>query len=203
MNLKTHEGETSLMAAINSEQVESVEALLDFGSSMDAGDDQLGWGPLHLACSIGNLDIIEMLLRQKECNLNQLLGSGTPLHVAAGAGNVHAVQLLLQNGAEIDCLDDCGCTPLHCAAQHGYTAVLEVLLMAGADVNKQQNEGATSLYLATYFDQAEVVEMLISYGASLTEADYCGSLPTDVAKQNNNWYILKLLENAVKDITFV
>ena len=129
---------------------------------------------------------------------------GSALHVAAGAGHVNAVRLLLQHGASLDARDDCGCTALHCAAQHGHTEVVELLLLAGADVNRQQNEGATSLYLATYFDQAEVVQMLLAFGASQTEADFCGLLPADIAKQNKNLHVLNMLEGATaKDTTYV
>ena len=72
VNLRTKDGETSLMAAINSEQLDSVETLLEFGASLNIGDDQLGWGPLHLACSIGNLDVLKVLLTCKECDVNQV-----------------------------------------------------------------------------------------------------------------------------------
>ena len=127
--------------------------------------------------------------------------------MAAGSGNTHAVNLLLDCDAIIDATDDCGWTALHCAAQHGYTSVVETLLMAGADINKQQNEGATSVYLATYFDQMQVVEMLVSFGADLSIGDSTGLLPMDIAKQNQNanWYSLKVLEDATRDIdvTFV
>ena len=60
------------MAAINSEQVDSVQTLLKFGASINVDDDQLGWGPLHLACSLGNLSILELLLAHKDCEVNKV-----------------------------------------------------------------------------------------------------------------------------------
>jgi ankyrin repeat protein len=72
VDLQTHEGETSLMAAISSEQVEGVASLLSFHASLDVGDDQLGLGPLHLAASIGNVAILELILAQEECDVNKV-----------------------------------------------------------------------------------------------------------------------------------
>ena len=72
VDLQTEEGETSLMAAINSEQVESVETLLKFGASVNVGDDQMGLGPLHLACSIGNVAVLKKILAQEECDVNKV-----------------------------------------------------------------------------------------------------------------------------------
>mmetsp|Transcript_33672 Transcript_33672/g.24701 ORF Transcript_33672/g.24701 Transcript_33672/m.24701 type:complete len:98 (-) Transcript_33672:257-550(-) len=57
----------------------------------------LGLTPLHLACSVGNQQVLQTIMHFSP-NINQLDGMGrTPLHFAAAKGNIHALEILLNS----------------------------------------------------------------------------------------------------------
>ena len=192
------------MAAVNCEQGEAVGVLISYGADVNSINEYTGWGPIHLAASIGNEDILLTLLNcGGDKDLLVASGAGAPLHVAAGSGHENLVRHLIIMGADINIQDDCGCAPIHYASQHGHVYVVECLIRAGADINIQQNEGATSLYLAAYFGQAEVAQTLINYGANTALSDTRGYTPLDIAKHCKSWYLIRLLDIAKDDTSVV
>ncbi|ESO82203.1 hypothetical protein LOTGIDRAFT_58185, partial [Lottia gigantea] len=61
---------------------------------------------LHLACLVGNLDIITYILDHKDvvqiCDRN----GKTPLHLAAWNGDTRSIEILLEYGANINCMTE-------------------------------------------------------------------------------------------------
>jgi ankyrin repeat protein len=68
---------------------------LIFLERIDAMDHN-GQTPLHLACSVGHFEAVDVLLNNgATVNVADKFGQ-TPLHIAAAKGRVHVVRLLLQ-----------------------------------------------------------------------------------------------------------
>ena len=196
LELQTLDGDTALMAAVNSEQYNSVQYLLRCGALLDFVNPVTGWGPVHYACSIGNLALVK-LFYTSGANIDQLLPCGSPLQVSAACGHLAIVEFLLSHGAHVDVQDDCGCSALHYAAQHGHVDITTALLASGAAVNLRQGNGATSLYLAVYFGRNNVAEVLLRSNAKVTSSEM------NVAKQTANWHLVRLLETVSNGNTLI
>ena len=104
---------------------------IDINSKDNEGDT-----PLHLAADLGNLDIVELLLKS---------GAEIDLH---------------------DGWDTLGRTALHRAVIKGNIEVINVLIQAGADINAKQWDGYTALDLAKTAKNAEIVSLLRKLGAN-------------------------------------
>ena len=69
--------------------------------------------PLHLACTAGYRNSVEMLIKHG-ADVNVLAdGKVSALHVAAANGNVKVARTLLEHGAKINARDEDQVTPLH------------------------------------------------------------------------------------------
>ena len=86
-----------------------------------------GATPLWVACYLGYLEDIKLLLdAHAKVNVKTYAGV-TPLHVASQNGYIEAVKLLLAAGADIywkDCRDE---TPLQLAQQKGHAEIVMLL----------------------------------------------------------------------------
>jgi len=118
VNEKDSLGRTALhMAAINSQE-RSFRTLLALGVDPQASDSQ-NWTALHAACSVGNTEIVDLLLdtfEERHCLANRInqrdLVECTPLHLACISGNCSVVRSLVRKGAQISAKDATGRTPL-------------------------------------------------------------------------------------------
>lgn len=82
---------------------------------------------LFIACQLGDLNAIQLLLDAKaDVNL-ETYGGCTPLHVVSNRGNIKAVKLLLAAGANVHVKNGRGRTPLQLAQKAGYTEIVKLL----------------------------------------------------------------------------
>jgi len=89
------------------------------GQMLEAGHDpdaiqfpEVGWGPLHLAASVGNSLLVELLIESGgDVELRDNDGA-TPLHVLDGDSATEIGRLLIDSGADLDAKDFSGATPL-------------------------------------------------------------------------------------------
>lgn len=144
-----HGGETALMFAARSGDLESVKLLVAKGANVN---DMDGWGvsAMTLAAHSGFADVVDFLLEMK-ANPNFMLAGFSPLHEAIMRRDEHMVKALLDHGANpSDQLrtwtptrrssDDwnfnasmVGATPLWLAASLGEPKLMRMLLDKGAD----------------------------------------------------------------------
>lgn len=78
--------------------------LLDAGADPIAVDQMRGITPMHLAATLGNVNMIELLARRAPETLNRggvLEKNETPIYMAASSGKAKAVSLLLSLGATV------------------------------------------------------------------------------------------------------
>ena len=118
--------------------------------------------PLHIAASIGGLQIGSMLLAHG-ASIGSLDGKyATPLHYAADHDRIAMVNLLLEAGANPNALDRILRSPAMRAAMQGHVNCIRVLLEAGADIQVRDEWGRTALRLAAGFRAKDMFIFLMS-----------------------------------------
>jgi len=120
---------------------------------------------VHMAAKMNDIELIKMMIENKQdiqpCNKEGL----TPLHIAAQYGQLDIMNLLIDGGADIDCLSKDGATPCHIAAQVGKVDAIRVLCEHGANINYAVPGKQRPIHLAAQFGQEETVALLIQQGA--------------------------------------
>ena len=107
VDLKTKDGDTSLLIAVLNNHISIAEFLLECGASMNEE---------HLA---------------EDSNEGE---NGSPdeflsvLHAACEVGNPSMIHMLVNHGAKVEVKDGKGWSPLHCLAESGYVDCIDALL---------------------------------------------------------------------------
>ena len=128
-------GETCLWLAIvyYNGSTDLVQLLLTHGASVDAALTSSGATPLMMACMLGHLEIVQILLRQANgpANvINAACGNGTTaLHAASENGNANVVEFLIANGANMEAVTKSGETPLTMASRNEEWEVLKIFAL--------------------------------------------------------------------------
>ena len=161
--------------------------------------------PLHVVARHGYVEILDLLLDTKNCDLVALNSfKETPLHVAAYNGNATIVQRLLDYLREvsiemIENEDMNGNTALHCACEQGQLEVVELLVRAKANINANNFKNFTPLHLAAASGHVQVAEHLIQEEVSIDGDDKVSS-PLLLACRVGHCSIVKLLLKHQADI---
>lgn len=113
--------EEGKVASILTQDILRSQAIKNGDAEIDTHDDwhtfQL---PFHIACLLGNKDIVDALLKPDIKNINSRNGSGeTPLSVACRAGKLNIVEQLLEAKALANEEDGFGYTPLDYLRRRG------------------------------------------------------------------------------------
>ncbi len=123
--------------------------------------------PLHIAAGLGDIEMMDMLLRKgANIEVKGYRNLCEPIHLAAGKGHIKAVEFLLKNGAHIDAKDRDNETPLHDAAYNNQAEMIGYLVKHGANINAKSNcYHLTPLEEAVKFERAIAVRALLENGA--------------------------------------
>lgn len=133
--------------------------------------------PLHVACQLGNRELILLLLGSSTVNINALDDNHRNcLYYAISHGDEKIVDLLLERNVTIKIRDCVGDTPLHLAVQHKTNAYeLTSSLLKTQDgkdlINVEAADRMKPILLAASCKQAEVVYLLIKNKADLKAVD--------------------------------
>ena len=106
---------------------------------------------LHIAGATGKTDFVNLLIREKQANVNVKDKFGrTPIFLASRNGFLDCVQALLQNGADKDIEDRKGKKCLHYATEMGEWNIVKALggkvpavRIAGLGISKQDHAKAS------------------------------------------------------------
>jgi ankyrin repeat protein len=139
--------------------------------------------PLHMACALGNTNIVELLLANKaDPNARDTSDHNlVPMHCAARNGHVGVVQILLNRKMDVSVSDKYGNTPLHYAAGQGQLEMVKFLIANGAQVNATTRFKDTPLHAACT-RYKPVVEVLVAAGADINAKNKDGFTPLKAAK---------------------
>ena len=189
-------GETPLHLAARYSRADAAKKLLDAGAKCNAIDFR-GRTPLHAAVAADARGVFEILLRNRETNLNAQDDTGTtPLMLAAKHSMQDMLEDLIASEAQIDLTDNRGKTALHWAASVNNVSAISALLKGGANKDAQDNHEQTPLFLAARDGAKEAVQILLESGANRDITDHMDKLPRDVAAEKMNQDIVQILESS-------
>lgn len=161
-----------------------------------------GFGPLHFAASLGNVEVVSYVLENNLGNKNARDKDGkTPLMwVVSSNGSEELMEALIDHGADVNMQDFFGGTALFYAASLGLEDHVRLLLENGAHTEIANMDGVTPLHAASVGGHAEVVELLLQYGAFVNAGDDEEDRPLHYAIREGHQEIVKLLLEAGADL---
>ncbi len=154
-----------LFAAVNSESIDNVQALIDSGADVNHVTTDGLQTPLGDAILQSRPDMVELMI-DAGANVDWANDLGyTHLMMAVSDGNLDMVRLLISHNAdlEISSTPDRPTTVLTITAMNNETEIVSELLRAGADASGEAGESA--LRWARRNANLEVVRMLEDAGA--------------------------------------
>ncbi len=146
-----------------------------------------GDSTLHFACTYGHRDVVRLLLKNKDIDINQVGEyKMTPLHRACGSGHTKIVELLLNcDNIKVNQVADTRETALQRACRYGYTKVVEQLLNH-QDINVNQvNNHETALYVACFQQCQDTINFLLSRADIIIDAQSYSYLEVDQQEYGN------------------
>lgn len=190
LNCRANNGGTPLHVAVACKQGAIVQLFLS-REDIDRGliDDE-GNTAIHVACHLGDLTLLEQLLKagrgvkEEELRVRNALGWAA-LHTSAFHGHTNAVRLLLSWRSPPDVRTADGWTALHLACAEGHVQVARTLLASGAQLDAQHPNGEAALGIAASRGRHEIVKELLRSGAEPGgPADENGWTPMHAALKN-------------------
>lgn len=176
---------------------------------------------LYMAAKYGCLELVELLLKKEEINVNcsTTKTRNTPLHIAAEQEWTDVMRALVRKGADIHAKNRVGKTPLDIAHENGiaeycseiiniFDAIdkgnykdVEEAINAG-QIEKENDQGKTPLCVAAEKGNVKVVKLLLEEGAKVnaTVVKNANWKPLDYAAYNGHHKIVEKLVEAGADI---
>lgn len=202
---------TPIHWACSFQHYEILEALLDpnhfskegLKVEIDINDlqDNSQWTPLHIAASVGNLEILKLLMihvPKPDVNLQTSTGQ-TCLHYAVVKNHFPIVEYLLKDcKASARIKDNKNQLPLHRAAAIGSAKMVDWLVQVGkSPLNTKDIYGYTPLHHALAEGHADVGIQLVKYGADWKTETLEGQTALDIASNEKvrSWFKRSLEEN--------
>jgi uncharacterized protein len=111
LNAQNNAGETALMLAAISNQLQLAKVLIEQGADVN----KPGWTPLHYAAAKGHREMMRLLLDNDAYIDSESANGTTPLMMAAFSTSPLAVKLLLEEGADPTLADSANATALDIA----------------------------------------------------------------------------------------
>lgn len=205
INDRNMSGATALVEAARSrsgDPVGTMRLLLRHGADTSSKN-----AALFEAASVGNREVIKLLLAYG-ANVNAHSVEGwTPLSAADDEGRLEIVNFLLSRGARPNIRGASGQAALlfltgskNAAAYKERPAIVRALIAYGADVNVRDNNGKTPLMNAVAEIDVPTVQILLHHGAQVNMKDNTGKTALQMAKQAGNWSlyspVIELLKQA-------
>ena len=150
------------------------------------GDRQSRNTPLHVACEDGDIECVQTLLKQDDCDINCCNAErSTPLHLACQEGHAKIVRVLLsREECNLTCQDEDGDTPLHmaCYTKDDHSEIVRLLLEKGCDPNCKNRAQRTPLHIAARKGNISLIHILLATKkCNLNHPDGKGNIPLHYA----------------------
>ncbi|CAN6600782.1 probable 26S proteasome regulatory subunit p28 [Trichomonascus vanleenenianus] len=198
-NKKDDDGRTALFWAVSYSNNEAASEILKVAKTQRSFDidetDEAGWTVLHIAASVGNLEVIDQLLMPLDPAIDAQTNSGqTALHFAVSKQHIDVVRYLLEHKASSRVRDKQEQNPLHRAASVGSVPITKLLIEYKAPLNASDRDGWTALHHAMAEGNGDVAVALIAAGAETDRQDKEGHTAFDVAVDDK---VLKYVKHAI------
>ena len=142
-NICDKNGETPLsLICIRSENIDAISHLIDFGMILNTKDNESGNSPLHNVSTIGNIEIMKILLEhgadpnainnEKKTSLHCLANNPEKID---GSTISKAIRLLSKYPVDINAQDEDGYTPIYSAVYEQNIEAIQSLAEIGANWN--------------------------------------------------------------------
>eukprot|EP00467_Chlorarachnion_reptans_P018409 CAMPEP_0114497030 /NCGR_PEP_ID=MMETSP0109-20121206/6092_1 /TAXON_ID=29199 /ORGANISM="Chlorarachnion reptans, Strain CCCM449" /LENGTH=666 /DNA_ID=CAMNT_0001674355 /DNA_START=158 /DNA_END=2158 /DNA_ORIENTATION=- len=184
-------GRTILVLAVGTGRVEIVNYLLRAKARVNYSNPMKNESnPLAVASSMGNLDMINCLIKHSaDVNCKSSRVDSSPLQEAidrldnygpreisdeSRERQIAVVNLLLDKKADIDFRDDGGWTALVWATRYGHTLLMRLLISRRANLEAETISGATPLHFAARNESLESIKILLEEKANVNHRNRNG-----------------------------
>lgn len=158
-----------LETAIDQNNVEMVELLLNKGANPNISGCASHALPIIRAIEENNLKIVRLLV-DHGADLNISCYGQVPLEKAIAKGNSEIIQFLLNNGADPNWKNDTASeNAFMYAVKKGTPEIVSLLIDKGARVNEVDKYGETVLVKAIRAKRLDIMTLLIERGANVNE----------------------------------
>ncbi|EJD01250.1 cyclin-dependent protein kinase inhibitor [Fomitiporia mediterranea MF3/22] len=150
-----------LMYAVLRGNIECVAILLNGGRAdlgpPTAANDLI---PLSLACRVGQVDVVQLLLQHNAKNIPNTNGE-FPIHIAAQEGHAEICRILREyEGWDVpDKYNEW--TPLFHAARNGHARCVHVLLELGSRAHIADETGRQAVFYSAWYGHPQCVKLLL------------------------------------------
>ena len=156
-----------LGAAISlNKNLEIINYLISLGADINAEDELTSTTPLEMACYIGNLDIIHLLLQKgAKYHLNDF----SLLFLALKGNNLAVLKFLINElGMNVNCMSqEEHETLIFAAISDNKIDFVKYLISSGSDINVTNKSGVTPLLLAIEKNNLNIVKLLLLCGVDI------------------------------------
>ncbi|KAL1523439.1 hypothetical protein AB1Y20_018379 [Prymnesium parvum] len=167
-------GEIILLAMKN--DLERLQMLISCRADLDSVNHDMR-SCLHIACSRGNMGIVESLLANK-AYINPIDRDGhTPLVDAIKYGHYDVARYLIERGGSLGFDEYTAASYLFEAAKSGNKEKIQLLIAGDCNVNSKSFSLRTCLHLAASSGHSDIVTFLASASAELNAKDRWGGTP--------------------------
>ena len=137
-----------------------------------------GCTALHLACTLGNLEIVKMLVEQGKCDIECSSDSGKqPIHYAALNCHSNVLEYLYSQNCDRNVIDNTGNSVLHLLEPgwQGFDDCWSIVLANFPEQgNTPNNHGTTPLHTLVLHDRLDLVVQLVEHGPDVNLQDALG-----------------------------
>ncbi|XP_038445247.1 ankyrin repeat domain-containing protein 26-like isoform X5 [Canis lupus familiaris] len=176
----------------DTEKMQEIQQLLVFGLHDLNKRDRKNRTALHLACAIGSVDMVKILVLS-QCQLNLRDGENrTALVKAVQCQEEACVDILLRKGADVNTKDFKDNTALHYAAYEGNISIARKLLLNKGDIEAKNKDGLTPLLVAVNEKKEKMVAFLLEE-ANINAVDYTNRTALHLACAIGREDMVKLL----------
>jgi len=192
---------SALWAAVQHKHLAAVLRLAD-SPRVDLSAGCGGTSPLYLACQMGWVECVKVLLmRGADAGVASRESGATPLLVAVQQGHVAVAQELLSDSrrrCDPNAVEPSrGMAALHFACSRGTPAMLRLLLSKGADPALCDSAGSMPLAHAAASGNVEAVRAMVAARAPLGGGPNAWVSPTEIARRQRHASVCRVLDAAV------
>ncbi|MXY21528.1 MAG: hypothetical protein F4Y49_09380 [Dehalococcoidia bacterium] len=192
VNARDAEGNTLLSTAVEKDDLNVIDALIDAGA---------GQASICNAIALGDIQRVRQLIGA-DTDANAECSGGSLLHTAISERETEIVQFLLEAGADVNARDSDENPVLYGAVIWGEIEIMQILVDAGADVNARDKWGDTLLHRAVWWGEPESVRFLLEAGAGVNAKNESGDSPAKLALEEEEHEILQILIDAGAEVDF-